>query len=124
LSLAAAAAMVAVAIPFGMTSAIRSSQAAARDGHLNTALADALTAQQLEPYAATPRLQRALVLERAHEYTPALAAIAEAATREPTNWRVWLVRARLDAESGHPRTAVRDYRRAHALDPLSPATAE
>ena len=124
LSLAAAAAMVAIAIPFGMTSAIRSSQAAAGARHLNTALSDALTAQQLEPYAATPRLQRALVLERAHEYAAARTAISEAATREPTNWRIWLVSSRIDAETGHPRAAVRDYRRAHALNPLSPATAE
>ena len=124
LSVAAVAAMVAVAIPFGMTSAIRSSQSAAGAGHLNAALSDALTAQRLEPYAATPRLQQALVLEQAHEYTSARAPIAEATTREPTNWRIWLVRSRIDAESRHPRAAVRDYRRAHALDPLEPATAE
>lgn len=124
LSVVAVAAMVAVAIPFGMTSAIRSSQLAAGAGHLNTALSDALTAQRLEPYAATPRLQQALVLEQAHEYNPARGAIAEAATREPTNWRIWLVRSRIDAESGRPRAAVRDYRRAHVLDPRSPAAAE
>jgi O-antigen ligase len=124
LSGAAVAAMLAIAIPFSMTSAIRSSQAAAAGGNLNTALSDALTAQRLEPDAATPRLQRALVFEQAHDYRAARTAIAEAATREPTNWRIWLVRARIDAESGHARAAVRDYRRAHALDPLSPATAE
>jgi hypothetical protein len=124
LSAGAVAAIVAVAIPFGMTSAIRSSQSAAASGHLQSALSDALTAQRLEPYAATPRLQRALVFERAHDYGAARTAIAEAATRESTNWRIWLVRARIDAESGHAKAAVRDYRRAHALDPLSPATAE
>jgi tetratricopeptide (TPR) repeat protein len=123
LSAAAVAAIVAIAIPFAMTSEIRSSQAAAAAGHLNSALSDARTAQKVEPYAATPRLQQALVLEQAHQYSAARAAIAEAATREPTNWRIWLVRARIDAESGHPRAAVGDYRRAHALDPLSPTTA-
>jgi hypothetical protein len=124
LSVTALAALVAVAIPFAMTSAIRSSQAAAGAHHLNTALSDALTAQRLEPYAATPRLQEALVLEQAHEFNPARAAIAQAAIREPTNWRIWLVRARIDAESGHAKAAVRDYRHAHALDPLEPATTE
>jgi len=118
------AALIAIAIPLAMTSAIRSSQTAVRAGNLNTALSDALTAQQLEPYAATPRLQRALVLEQAHEYGPALAAVAQAAAREPTNWRIWLVRARIAAEGGHPQGAVRDYRHAHALNPLSPATAQ
>jgi Tfp pilus assembly protein PilF len=120
----AVAAIVAIAIPFGMTSAIRSSQAEASAGQLNTALSDALTAQNLEPYAATPRLQQALVYEQAHDYKAARAPITEAVAREPTNWRLWLVRARIDAESGHPRAAVRDYRRAHALDPLEPGTAE
>jgi O-antigen ligase len=124
LSAGAVAALIAVAIPFAMTSAIRSSQAAAGAGHLNAALSDALTAQNLEPYAATPRLQQALVLEQAHEYNAARAPVAEAAVREPSNWRIWLIRSRIDAESGHPRAAVRDYRRAHALDPLEPATAE
>jgi O-antigen ligase len=124
LSTAAVAALIAIAIPFSMTSAIRSSQSAAGGGNLNAALGDALTAQRLEPDAATPRLQRALILEQAHDYGQARQAIAEAATREPTNWRIWLVRSRIDAESGHPRAAVRDYRRAHTLDPLEPAAKE
>jgi hypothetical protein len=121
---AATAAIIAIAIPFATTSAIRSSQAAARIGNVNSALSDALTAQRLEPDAATPRLQRALLFEQAHDYGAARAPAAEAAVREPTNWSVWVVKARIDAESGHPRAAVADYRRAHALNPHSPATAE
>jgi Tfp pilus assembly protein PilF len=118
------AALISIAIPFAMTSSIRSSQSAAGSGNLKAALDDALTAQQLEPYAASPRLQRALVLEQAHDYGLARVAAAQAAAREPTNWQIWLVRSRIDAEAGHPRAAIRDFRRAHALDPLSPATAE
>ncbi len=118
------AALIAIAIPFAMTSAIRSSQSAVGAGNLKAALNDALTAQRLEPYAASPRLQRALVLEQAHDYAAARVAVGQAAAREPTNWQIWLVRARIDAESGHARAAVRDFRRAHTLDPLSPATAE
>jgi hypothetical protein len=120
----AAAAMIAIAIPFAATSAIRSSQAQARAGHLKAALDDAATAQRLEPYAATPRLQRALILETSGDLRDARASIAQAAARESTNWRIWLVCARIDAESGLAPAAVRDYRRAHALNPLSPATAE
>ena len=122
-ALLALAALVAVAIPFAMTSEIRSSQTAARAGHLRVALADAVTAQQLEPYAATPRLQQALVLEVLHDYTAASAAIAQATSRERTSWQIWLVRSRIDAEAGHARAAVRDFRRAHLLNPRSPATA-
>ncbi len=118
------AAIVAIAIPYGATSAYRSSQSAFRAGHMKAALADAATAQTLEPYAATPRLQRALILEASGDLRDATVAIAQATSREPTNWRIWLVRARIDAESGRALPAVRDYRRAHALNPLSPATAE
>jgi O-antigen ligase len=117
MSFAAVAAMVAIAIPFAMTSAIRSSQSEVGNHDLKAALSDALTAQSLEPYAATPRLQEALVYEQAHDFTAARAAIVEAAVREPLNWRIWLVRSRIEAESGHAVQAVRDYKQAHVLDP-------
>lgn len=119
----ALAAMIAIAIPFAATSAIRSSQADAGAGHLQAALSDAATAQRLEPYAATPRLQRALLLEQAGDLPGARVAIAQAASREPTNWRIWLVRARIEAESGYARAAVADYQRAHELNPRSSITA-
>jgi O-antigen ligase len=124
LAAGAVAAIVAIAIPYAMTSALRASQAEANTHNLRAALSDALTAQSLEPYAASPRLQRALVLEQAHHLGAARLAIAQAAAREPTNWSIWVVRARIDAESGHAIAAVRDYRRAHQLNPLSKATAE
>jgi hypothetical protein len=119
----AVAAMVAIALPLGTTSAVRASQADARAGHLKAALDDAATAQGLEPYAATPRLQRALVLERLGDLAGARGAIAQAVAREPDNWQLWLVRARIEAESGNALAAVRDYRRAHALNPLDWNTA-
>jgi hypothetical protein len=121
--LTALAAIVAVAIPLASTTAIRSSQTAVRAGNLQAALGDVATAQRLEPYAATPRLQKALILEQAHDLGGARVAIAEAASREPSNWRIWLIRSRIEAESGHAAAAVRDYKRSHALNPLSPTTA-
>jgi hypothetical protein len=117
------AAIAALAIPLGMTSAIRSSQAQARAGHLRAALADAATAQNLEPYAATPRLQRALLLEQLGDLAAARVAIAQAEAREPANWQIWLIAARIEAESGHARAAVRAFREAHRLDPRDPVTA-
>ncbi len=117
-------ATVAIGIPFATTAAIRSSQDDVSDGNLSAALGAAATAQRLEPYAATPRLQRALILERSGDLRDARAAIAQATARGPTNWSIWLVRARIDAESGHEAAAAGDYRRAHALNPLSPTTAE
>jgi hypothetical protein len=119
----AVAAIVAIAIPFATTSAIRASQADVRAGDLSAALADAATAQRLEPYAASPRLQRALILEQAGDLGGARVAIGQAEAREPTDWSIWLIASRIDAESGRARAAVRDFRRAHALNPLSPTTA-
>ncbi len=119
-----AAGIVAIAIPYGATAAIRSSQSAFHSGNTKAALADAATAQRLEPYAATPRLQRALILEATGDLRDARTAIAQATAREPTNWRTWLVRARIEAESGRPVAAVRAFKRAHALNPTSTATAE
>ena len=116
-------ATVAIGIPFGTTAAIRSSQDDVRVGNLSGALSAAATAQRLEPYAASPRLQRALILERSGDLRDARAAISQATARESTNWSIWLVRARIDAESGHEAAAARDYRRAHELNPLSPTTA-
>jgi hypothetical protein len=118
LGVAAVAAIVAIAIPFAMTSAIRSSQSEAGAHNLKQALSDALTAQSLEPYAASPRLQEALVYEQARDFGAAQTAIALATAREPLNWRLWLVRSRIEAESGHAIQAVRDYKHAHVLDPL------
>ena len=122
--LVSVAAILVIAIPYGATSAIRSSQSDFRAGNIKAALADAATAQRLEPEAATPRLQRALILEASHDLPGASVAIGQASQREPTNWRIWLARARIEAESGHALAAVRDYRHAHALNPLSPTTSE
>jgi hypothetical protein len=120
---AAVCAMIAIAIPLGETVAIRSSQADAQAGQLSTALSAADTAQRLEPYAATPRLQRALILERAGALPGASAAIAQATARASQDSSIWLIRARIDAESGREGAAASDYRRAHTLNPLSPTTA-
>jgi hypothetical protein len=118
-SAVAVAAIVAIAIPLASTSLIRSSEAEAREGDLQAALEDARTAQNVQPGAASPRLQQALVLEQLGDF-PAAAEAAQAATeREPTNWRTWLVRSRIEAENGEAAAAVRDYREARALNPLS-----
>jgi tetratricopeptide (TPR) repeat protein len=119
-ALTALAALLAIVIPLASTVAVRSSQAAVRAGDLRTALSDAASAQRLEPSAATPRLQRALILEQLHDIGGASAAISQAETREPTNWRIWLVASRIATEAGQPRVALADYRRARTLNPSSP----
>ena len=56
-------AIVAIAIPLASLSLTRESQAEARAGDYEAALEDAKSAQNVEPAAAAPRLQQALVLE-------------------------------------------------------------
>ena len=41
---------------------------------------------------------------------------------EPANWSAWLVRSRLEAESGHPPSALAAYKRGRSLNPQSPCS--
>ncbi len=114
------AAIVAIAIPLAATSLVRGSEADARTGDLSGALEDARTAQNVQPGAASPRLQQALVLEAQGNFPAAVEAARAATEREPTNWRTWLVLARIEAENGQAAAAVRAYAKAKSLNPLSP----
>jgi O-Antigen ligase len=116
----AIAAIVAIAIPLASTGLVRSSEAEARAGDLDAALEDARTAQNVQPGAASPRLQQALVLEQQGDFPLAVEAARAATERESTNWRTWLVLSRIEAENGEAAAAVRDYRQARSLNPLSP----
>ena len=108
-AVAAVAAIVAIAIPLASTSLVRQSEAEARAGELSAALRAARSAQNVQPGAASPRLQQALVLEAQGDLAPAAAAARAATEREPTNWRTWLVLSRIEAERGSGRGG--DYRR-------------
>lgn len=113
----------AVAVPMASAVATRDSRDAAADGRLAAALQDSRTAERLQPYAATPRLQQALVLEQAGAL-PAAAKAARAATAdEPTNWRTWFVLARIDARRGEDVAAIAALRQARRLNPRSPLVA-
>jgi hypothetical protein len=114
------AAVVAIAIPLASTSLLRQSEAEARAGNLNAALSDARSAQNVLPGAMAPRLQRAVLLETLGALDAAAVAAAEAVDREPTNWRTWLILSRVEAKRGRAVASVRAFRRARALNPLSP----
>jgi hypothetical protein len=116
---ASLAAIAWIAIPYAGTALIRQSQEEARSGDLTAALEDARSAQNVQPGAATPRLQQALILEEEGRLEAAAAAARAATEREPTNWRTWLVLSRLEAQLGRAAPAVRDYRRARSLNPQS-----
>lgn len=112
-------AIVAIAIPLASTSLVRQSQAEVRDGNLEAALGDARSAQNVEPGAAGPRLQQALILELTGDLPAAEAAAREATDRESTNWRNWLVLSRIAAQRGRAEAAVAAYEEARSLNPLA-----
>jgi tetratricopeptide (TPR) repeat protein len=112
-------ALAAISIPLADTLAIQRSQHAAANGDLTAAYRDSLGAVRLEPYAATPRLQEALVLEASHDYAAAARAAQVAASNEPTNWATWLTLARIEAEQDRPAAALAAMARARSLNPES-----
>jgi hypothetical protein len=109
------AAIVVIALPLAGQQDIERSQAAAKGGDLRAALSSARDAEAAQPYAATPRLQEALVLERLGDPNRAVRAALAATRREPTNWRTWLVLSRLRAEAGDAPGAADAYRKVRPL---------
>jgi O-Antigen ligase len=110
-------AIVAIAIPLASTTLVRQSEADVRVGDLNAALDSAQSAQNVQPGAASPRLQEALVLEIKGDYPGAEEAAVAATEREETNWRNWLVLSRIAAERGQAKNAVSAYKEARSLNP-------
>jgi hypothetical protein len=83
------------------------------------ALRHAQSAQALLPWAASPRLQLALVYERMGRLRDAREAIGEAIHRDPDNWRNWYTQTRIEAKAGDVRASRRSLRRAVELNPRS-----
>ena len=88
------------------------------------ALEAANGAVQAEPWGARGYLQRALVLERYGALREAALDARRAGDREPTNWQVWLVLSRIEAERGQVRASLAAVRRARRLNPRSTVFAE
>jgi hypothetical protein len=114
---AAAGALVSISIPLVTTSEIRQSQAAFSRGSLAEALRGARSAGRVEPYAATPLLQQALVLESAGHLAAAETAARQAEHNESTNWREPLILARIQAERDEIVASLASARRALTLNP-------
>ena len=78
---------------------------------LPAAVDSAQDAIDAEPWAASPRLQLGLVYERQGKLEDARRRSADAAEREPENWRIPLVLARVHQRLGDRAAARRDYPR-------------
>lgn len=110
----------AIVVPLASTQELRGSQRAAASSNLAQALTRARGAGDLQPFAASPPLQRALVLERDGGLRAARAAALEATRAEATNWRTWFVLARIEAERKNAPAALAAFKRAKELNPKSP----
>lgn len=112
--------IVAVAVPLATSSLLADSRAGVRAGRLAEALVDARSAQRVEPSASSPRLQAALIEEQQGALAAAEKDAAAAAAASPTDWRLWVVLARIQSQRGHRRAALASFGRARALNPQSP----
>jgi hypothetical protein len=98
---------------------IRDSQQAVVRGDFVAAADAAHTARSLEPWAASPYLQLALVDEIRGQLRPASDWINRAVDRDRGDWRVWLIRARIQAKLGEIHSARTSFARAKQLNPRS-----
>jgi hypothetical protein len=116
-----AAGVCAVALP-GLLSATRTrdSREAFTAGDTQEALSLADSAVSRESWAATPYVQRALLRWSDGRLADAARDLRSARRRERLNWRHPLLLARLEAERGRTRSAVRAFRDAKRLRPASP----
>jgi tetratricopeptide (TPR) repeat protein len=108
------------AIPLLSEAKIRDSQEAARRGDGDDALSDATAARNVMPWASSPYLQLALVNEQAGALAAARADIVEAIERDPVDWRLRLVAARIETRRGAVEAARRQLAEARRLNPRSP----
>ena len=108
------------AIPLLAALELRASQDAAAAGDSAAAVRNAETARDIEPWSAAPYLQLALLEEEAGQLARARRSIRRAIERDASDWRLWLVAARIATKSGAIADARHDLARASALNPRSP----
>lgn len=110
------AALGAIAIPLARTSSVEASQEAFASGEVGLALQEAGDAQAAQEGAASPYVQRALVLEAAGSTEAAVTSVRKATANEPTNWRTWFTRSGIEARAGNTEQSVAALRRARRLN--------
>ena len=108
------------AIPLLADREIARSRSAVGRHDLAEAAVAARSARDIQPWAATPYLQLALVREEQGALPEARTWIEKAIERDSRDWQLWLVAARLDTKLGDVAAADRTLHRAAQLNPRSP----
>jgi len=111
-------------IPALAQTEIGNSQAALARGDARAAESDALKAYRIQPWAASPALQLALVLEQEGRLGQANTWIREAIKHDETDWSLWLIATRIYVKQGEVGKAKQSLDRAIELNPRSPRIAQ
>lgn len=107
------------AIPLLVSQQLDASRRAASRGDLTEALDRARSAEAIQPWAASPRLQLALAHEETGRLDLARGDIAAAIERDSGDWRLQLVAARLATKAGDIPAARLALQRVRELNPRS-----
>ena len=99
---------------------IGDSRDAADRGDLDAAAQYARDASTLQPWAAEPYLQFALVQEEAGNFPDARRQIERAIDRAPEDWRLWLVASRIERAAGDFEAGAVSFEEARSLNPRVP----
>jgi hypothetical protein len=116
----AVVAAVALLVPLLAERQLERSRDAVVAGDAAAALVHARRAGELEPWSPDPALQLALVQEEAGALKAARSSLGEALERDPGDWRLWLIDARLRTKLADAAGARRSLDRARELNPRSP----
>ncbi len=96
---------------------LSTSRDAAARGDLASAAEEAQSAADVEPFAAAPRIQLALVQEAAGNLTAAQLAAGEAVARASLDWQGWIVASEIARRQGDRKLSHDDRLVAKALAP-------
>jgi tetratricopeptide (TPR) repeat protein len=107
-------------VEYAAEARLADSRTAAAAGDLDGALGSARSARDVQPWSPDPWLQLALVHEVRDELPQARSAITRATEEDGSDWRLWLVAARLETKAGDVAAARRSLVRARELNPRSP----
>jgi hypothetical protein len=103
---------------------IDASNSAAANGNLADATGHAETARSIEPWATSPLKQLGLLAEAEENYPVAVERLDRAIDREPDNWLLYYVRARIHHEAGEATAAEADLAEAKRLNPKEECLAD
>ena len=96
---------------------IDTSNAAAAEEKIESAVDHANTARSIEPWAASPYVQLGVLAESQGDYATAAERLSQAIDREEDNWLLYYLRARVESKGEDAAAARADLAEARRLNP-------